>query len=293
MIVSDYAALQRHIAQGLQDQYGADSLREARYILSFVTGWDAAALIARMRDGVAADHLTQSQAILKRRQAGEPLSRITGQREFYGLPFFLNADTLDPRADSETLITAALAWRHTYGASPIRILDIGTGTGCLLLTLLHAWPDAIGIGVDRSYGAATQAQANAKNLGLADRCLIVNGDWVSAIALDSSFDLVISNPPYIPRSVVPTLDNNVREYDPILALDGGEDGLDPYKHLVYLLPNLLTPHGAGLFEVGIDQAMDVAAMAVNSGATQVSTHADSGGIQRVVDIRYGDKSEKG
>lgn len=286
------ADLQRTLADFLYDQYGVDAVREARYILTAATGWDAATLIAAMRDPVTSQHMERVQAILARRLAGEPLSRITGVREFYGLDFALNADTLDPRADSETLIDAALAWRKAYGGTPPRILDLGTGSGCLLLTLLHLWPDAMGVGIDRALGAARQARDNAIRLGLADRCLIINGDWMAAVVPGPHFDLVIANPPYIPRQTIATLDKNVHDYDPLLALDGGEDGLDPYKILVYALPSLLTQGGAGLFEVGIGQAADVAAMGIKSGATRVSIHPDSGGIERVVDIRYGDKSKK-
>lgn len=288
-MTTDYKALHQIVTDGLRATCEDNAAREARYVIQYATGWDAAALIARGRDVASADHIQKATAMMLRRQTGEPLSRISGVREFYGLEFALNADTLDPRADSEALIDAALAWLSARGDGPVHILDVGTGTGCLLLTLLHLWPDATGIGIDRSYQAAAQAAQNADSLGLTDRCLLLQGDWVSAIAPNARFDLILSNPPYIPRAVIPTLDVAVRVHDPILALDGGDDGLNPYRILVYAAPKLLTRTGAVLFEVGIDQAEDVAQMAVESGATQVITHPDSGGIQRVVDIRYGDK----
>ncbi|MES2729418.1 MAG: peptide chain release factor N(5)-glutamine methyltransferase [Pseudomonadota bacterium] len=291
--MTNYRALQQDLAGVLRATCGEDAVREARYLVQYVTGWDAAKLIACGGDTVSQAHRDAVQSVRVRRQAGEPLSRIRGTREFYGLDFALNADTLDPRADSETLIDAAFDWYRQRGSDTApRILDLGTGTGCLLLTLLYHWRKATGIGIDRSYNAALQALTNAACLNVQDRSLFVAGDWLGAIGPKSRFDLVIANPPYIPRKDVAGLENAVKNYDPVLALDGGEDGLDPYKTLVYALPTLLTPGGAGLFEVGINQADDVAAMGVQSGATHIRTHADSGGIQRVVDIRYGDKYKK-
>lgn len=227
------------------------------------------------------------KAVVVRRIAGEPLSRIFGHREFWGLNFILSTATLDPRPDSETLIEAALEWRKTYLSKSIRILDLGTGTGCLLLTLLHEWKDASGIGVDRSLQACQTARLNAHALGLSDRCSFINGSWLDSIR--GHFDLILSNPPYIPSQVVPNLSPEVRNHDPILALDGGQDGLTPYKILFPALKNHLETDGRAFFEIGVGQLPDIERLARDSHATLSRAYPDLGGIPRVVEISIGDK----
>lgn len=186
--------------------------------------------------------------LLDRRLAFEPLSKIRQHREFWGLPFKVTQDTLDPRPDSEVLVKAVLEL-HKDRLKPLHILDLGTGTGCLLLSLLHEYPNAIGIGVDISEAACLIAQANAKNLGLQNRAHFVIGNWGDA--LQENFDIIISNPPYI--SINESLPVEVKSYDPALALFGGEDGFDAYRILSQNLQNLASPQTKMLLEIGKGQ----------------------------------------
>lgn len=192
-------------------------------------------------------------AMVNRRLDREPVSRILGMREFRGLPFALGPDVLDPRPDTETLVEAALECIGQDGANnACSILDLGTGTGCILISLLHALPGARGIGVDISPGALAVARSNAKTLGVERRAQFLCSDWDKEV--DGTFDLVVSNPPYIPTSEIKQLEPEVSLFDPGQALDGGEDGLAAYRKLVPRIRRLLSPDGWVLFEVGAGQA---------------------------------------
>lgn len=220
--------------------------------------------------------------LLARVVAHEPLSRILGIREFWGLPFALSADTLDPRPESETVVAAVLDRLpdrdHAY-----RLLDLGTGTGCLLLALLSELPHATGIGVDIAPGAARTARYNAVQLGLAGRAQFLAGHWAAAIA--GRFDAVVANPPYIPTSDIAGLAAEVREYDPRRALDGGPDGLASYREIVSALPRLLRPGGRFATEVGAGLADIVAAILTAQGLRLDSIVPDLAGIPRCVVAR--------
>jgi len=246
-----------------------DPAREARILLTYATGLSLAGLLAgpeRMVDPVA------YQALLDRRAAHEPVALILGVAEFWSLPFAVSRDTLLPRPDSETVVQAAL----DACPAPTRVLDLGTGTGCLLLSVLHECPAAWGVGVDLSADAAALAQGNAATLGLAGRSAFMVGDW--AAALSGQFDLVLANPPYIRRGDLPGLAPDVRYYEPARALDGGVDGLDAYRTIAAALPDLLAPGGVAVLEVGYDQADAVAALM--AGRTRFAT--DLAGIRRAV-----------
>ena len=216
--------------------------------------------------------------MLARRAAREPLAYVVGWQEFWSLRFAVSPATLIPRADSETLIEAALAARP---AGVRRILDLGTGTGCLLLAALSEYPEAFGVGVDRCPGAAALAARNAAALGLADRAAILCGHW--ADALDARFDLVLSNPPYVARAEIATLMPEVARFEPATALDGGADGLDAYRRILADLPRLLQPGGAAILELGAGQRAAVAALAAPLGT--VSWRRDLGGIERAMLIQ--------
>ncbi|MAL78429.1 MAG: protein-(glutamine-N5) methyltransferase, release factor-specific [Sneathiella sp.] len=219
------------------------------------------------------------EAMIRRRAAREPISHITGHREFWSLDFLVSADVLDPRADSETLIEAAL--EHVKnGYAPHLILDLGTGSGCLLLALLHELPEATGVGVDVSEAALLLAQKNAVRLGLAERARFIKSSWGEKVT--ESFDLVISNPPYIPASHIATLQPEVREYDPRLALVGGDDGLDCYRAILADIGRLLRPDGLLLFEVGAGQAPEVGRLMGQSGLCNVRFYRDLAGIERCI-----------
>ncbi len=217
---------------------------------------------------------------LDRYKDGEPLSRIYGEREFWGLDFEISPATLDPRADTETLIEKALQRLKTN--PPRTILDLGTGSGCILLSLLHEFPNATGTGVDLSLEACQTAKKNAKSLGLESRATFICGSW--AEALNTKFDLVVSNPPYIDPEAILKLDENVQKHDPILALDGGKNGLDPYKIIFSQLSGVLKPGGFAFFEIGFDQEESVMRLGKESRFSNIRSYADSAGLPRVVEI---------
>ena len=199
---------------------------------------------------------------LARREKREPLAYILGRKEFWGLEFAVSPATLIPRPDSETLIEAALAG-FADRRQVKRILDLGTGTGCLLLAALSEFADAFGVGVDLSPDAAALAARNARHLGLADRSAFVAGNW--SASLQEKFDLVLSNPPYIVDTDLPGLMPEVGQFEPMRALDGGADGLDAYRAIIAALPALLSDSGIAVLELGAGQAKSVAAMAVAAG----------------------------
>lgn len=216
---------------------------------------------------------TLFEALLQRRLNHEPISKIRGYREFWGLQFRVTKDTLDPRPDSETLIEAVLA-AYPDKTQHLRILDFGTGTGCLLLSLLHEYPKASGIGVDRSETASYVAQENAIQLNLKDRCSFIVGNWGDA--LESSFDIVISNPPYISRNE--PLPPEVAVYDPEMALFAGDDGLDCYQALAHQIPKLVTPDSKIFLEMGVGQFQAISA--IFSFVTPIQIALDLSGKER-------------
>lgn len=193
-------------------------------------------------------------ALIDRRAAREPVSHLLGRREFWSLDFSVSRDVLDPRPDSETLIEAVLDLVPDRTA-PRRILDLGTGSGCLLLTLLHELPQATGLGIDVSPAALMMAGANAAALNLSDRVQLSVGDWGREV--DERFDIIVSNPPYICRADIAGLMPEVALYEPLLALDGGSDGLDAYRALAVDLPRLIRPDGLVALEIGAVQAAAV------------------------------------
>jgi release factor glutamine methyltransferase len=217
-------------------------------------------------------------SLIARRAAHEPVAYLLGRREFWSLDFAVSPATLIPRPDSETLIQAALD--HLSGR-PARLLDLGTGSGCLLLSVLYARPKAWGIGIDRIAAATALARQNAASLGLGSRALFVTADW--HYALGAKFDLILANPPYIPHGDIATLEPDVRDYEPLSALDGGADGLDAYRVIIGALPGLLRRNGKAVLEIGIGQLQPVTGIATSLGLT-VTSRRDLAGIPRAVII---------
>ncbi|AMJ63166.1 peptide chain release factor N(5)-glutamine methyltransferase [Bosea sp. PAMC 26642] len=215
-----------------------------------------------------------------RRLAGEPVWRIVGEREFWGLPFKLSPETLEPRPDSETIVEAALEALDPRRDEPLAILDLGTGTGCLLIALLSEYGGARGIGIDMSGQACATARGNAERNGVAARASFRKGNWTEG--LDEAFDLVVSNPPYIPAGDIAGLSREVREHDPRLALDGGQDGLDAYRALARGLPGVLSPRGIVVLEIGAGQADDVIAIMNLAGFVHQGGRHDLGGHLRAL-----------
>ncbi len=250
---------------------------DARLLITHVLGCERVDLMIQKDRLLTRQEIDTINALIARRAAREPVARILGLREFWGLPFGLNEATLEPRPDSETLIETAL---KRVASPPARVLDLGTGTGCLLLALLHEWPQATGLGIDIAPRAVEQAQQNATRLGLSDRAAFRQGNWCET--LTEHFDVIISNPPYIPHGDLTSLQPEVRGHDPMAALDGGADGLAPYRHLIPLLPSLLSRGGQVLFEVGISQATSVETLLKTHGFQAVEAVHDLGGVLRVV-----------
>ena len=212
--------------------------------------------------------------------AGVPVSRLIGSREFYGLDFKINSQVLDPRADSESLVDAVLA-RHK-NQTP-NVLDLGTGSGCLLLSVLANLPGASGVGVDLSPGALRTARLNAHRLGLRDRVGFRHSRWFQSLHQgDGLFDVIVSNPPYIPSAVIGGLEVNVRDHDPILALDGGPDGLRDYRHISRHASAYLRDGGWLYFEIGHDQAMAVEGLLKQTGFDCIRVTPDLAGRDRLV-----------
>jgi release factor glutamine methyltransferase len=254
---------------------GIDEARlEARLLLAHALGVDRNVLIDR--DQAIDD--AQFQALLARRLAHEPLALITGRQGFWTLDVSVSPATLIPRADSETLITASIAAGARH--APRRILDLGTGTGCLLLAALVAFPEAFGVGIDLSPDAAQLARRNARDNGLGTRAGFLAGDWAASIR--GEFDLILSNPPYIPHADIAGLMPEVARYEPARALDGGADGLVAYRAILAALPDLLAPDGHAILELGIGQADDVTSLAERFGLRKAALCHDLGGIARAL-----------
>jgi release factor glutamine methyltransferase len=256
--------------------------RQARRLLAAALGLSAADVFAHPETALGTSEEARIAAMLRRMIAHEPLSRIVGKREFWGLEFRLSADTLDPRPESESVIEAVLS-RQPDHARSYRFLDLGTGTGCLLLALLSEFPQAVGVGIDIAPGAAATARDNARRLGLGKRAYFTVGDWARAIA--GRFDAVIANPPYIPTPALPELMPEVRDYDPKRALDGGADGLKAYRAIAADLPRLLLPDGLFAAEIGAGQAKAVVAILEQNGVGIDGFAADLGGVIRCVVAR--------
>jgi release factor glutamine methyltransferase len=249
--------------------------RDARLLLAHLLGLSPRALPPEN----AAVEEAELRAALTRRAGREPLAFITGIQGFWTLELEVSPTTLIPRADSETLIEAALAVFPERGAVA-RVLDLGTGTGCLLLAALSEFPAAFGVGVDRVPAAAILASRNAARLGLGGRAAFLAGHWAAALA--GRFELVLCNPPYVETAAIGGLMREVAGHEPLSALDGGADGLRAFAALIPTLATLLSPGGVAILELGAGQAPAAAALARAAGFGGLSTRADLGGVERAL-----------
>jgi release factor glutamine methyltransferase len=273
MILSNFLA---HSIEKLRKSGIENPQLDARLLICHGLSINRAQLISQSQRLLIDAEVSSLNTLLNRRHAHESVARIIGKREFWGLDFELNSATLEPRPDSETLIEAILK----SDAPKDRLLDLGTGTGCLLLSLLHELPFATGLGIDISSSAVEQATRNAITLSLSERAMFQTGDWLAN--LTTTFDIILSNPPYIPASDIPNLMPEVRVFDPMPALDGGCDGLTPYRFLIPQLANFLNPRGLVAFEIGINQAASVSNLLDACGFLSITSHKDLGGIDRVI-----------
>jgi release factor glutamine methyltransferase len=256
---------------------------DARILVGAVLGLDLTGVIAASARLLTSDETARLEDFTRRRLDGEPVARILGTKEFWGLPLQLSAATLVPRPDTETVVELALQMLRAVALPDrcLRIADIGTGSGAILLALLSELPDAHGIGTDISAAALQTAHSNALDLGLAQRASFIACDY--AVALSGRFDLIVSNPPYVRSADIAGLATEVRDHDPHRALDGGSDGLDAYRALIPQAAPLLAPGGILAVEVGHGQSADVERLMVAEGLTlERPPKADLAGIQRAV-----------
>jgi release factor glutamine methyltransferase len=256
---------------------------DARLLVGAALGLDLTGMIAAAHRRLTSDESDRLEAFARRRLAGEPVARILGIKEFWGLPLQLSTATLVPRPDTETVVERALELLRADGAAnrPLRIADLGTGSGAILLALLSELPAAHGFGTDISTEALETARSNAARLGLADRATFIACDYASG--LTGPFDLIVSNPPYVRSADIEGLSCDVREHDPAAALDGGADGLDAYRALIPQAAGLLASGAALVVEAGEGQSGQIEALMTAAGLTAAGApKADLAGIPRAV-----------
>jgi len=278
----------RNTTQALQAAGIDGASRDARALVAAASRRPALDLIAYPDADLNDAAAVRLEAMVQRRMRCEPVSRIIGEREFYGRTFQVNRATLDPRPDTETLVDAALeiSAQEGFRDQPIRILDIGTGSGCVIVTLLAEFPSASGVATDISPAALAIAAVNADRLGVADRLELRQADALEGI--DDRYSLIVCNPPYIPSADIASLARDVRDYDPVSALDGGSDGMQIFQRIAPRLQSVIgsgeTP-GWAIFEVGAYQASSVADILAANGLPACRTWKDLGGHTRCVAVR--------
>ncbi|MFD2647494.1 N5-glutamine methyltransferase family protein [Devosia albogilva] len=314
-------ALWRQWRDVLAENGSPSAVIDAKRLTAHALGLGDLDLAVRERDVVDAGAAARVEALMQRRLTGESVARIIGEREFYGLAFALNPATLEPRPETELLVDMALTALPPGG----RLLDLGTGTGCIPIAVLANRPDATAVAVDLSEEALDAARANAERHGVAERIAFLQGSWfeplahpppnlprkgggaASSVSGDpaqgteahlppcgggregggrGAFHLIVSNPPYIASAVVPTLSPEVRAFDPALALDGGPDGLAPYRIIAAEAPLHLAFGGGLLVEIGYDQGDAVAAILARQGWRDIAVHKDLAGLDRVVSAHH-------
>ena len=249
--------------------------QDARRLYRWAAGLDGPRLTAALSEPAGADEIACFDRAIAERAGRAPVSQITGERLFWGRSFEVTPEVLDPRPETETLIAAALE-----GPAARRVLDLGTGSGCILLTLLAEWPEATGLGTDISPGALAVAGRNAARLGVADRARLARADWLDGI--EGPFDLVVSNPPYLAERERAGLAPEVRDHEPWLALGAGEDGIDAYRRIAAGVRRVLAPRARLLLEIGPGQAAPVRELLAVAGLASAGCHADMDGRTRVL-----------
>jgi len=260
----------------------ADPALDARLLVEHFSGTTRAQAITEPAQTVPAEAIAAIDAALRRRVAGEPVHRILGFREFYGLRLWLSPETLEPRPDTETLVEAILpfAMATAEQQGECRILDLGTGTGAIALALVSAVPGAVATGVDIATGALATAMRNARDLGLADRFQTLESDWFAKVS--GRYHVIAANPPYIPSRDIGNLQDEVRDFDPHLALDGGADGLGPYRIIAAEAAGFLEAEGRIVVEIGHTQQGEVTDIFTAAGYRLAGAFRDLGGNDRVL-----------
>ncbi len=264
---------------------------DARILACRASGLGRTQLITQSRSVLDPEAAATLRELVARRCNGEPIARILGQREFWGMDFLLTPAALVPRPDSETLVQAALSVIEAGPGrkAPLRIADLGTGSGCLLVALLAELPAAFGVGIDISWEAVRTARENAARNGVGERSAFIAGSWAAAVT--GRFDVIVTNPPYIASSELAELDVEVSEYEPRIALDGGSDGLGAYRALLPSAVQSLASDGVFLAEVGAGQAAAVTRLIVGAGLASEQAWRDLSGIDRAVSARKQKRSD--
>jgi release factor glutamine methyltransferase len=252
---------------------------EARILLTHSLNISDAIIIGYPETLVDSEYVDILKSKIKRRKSGEPISYIVGSREFWSLDFKVTPDTLIPRQESELLIDLALQ-NISDRRLPLSILDLGTGSGCLLLSLLSELPFATGIGIDISQPALDVAIDNAKTLNLSSRVSFQNRDWFEG--MEGQFDLILSNPPYIKISQISDLETQIKDFEPVLALNGGDDGLEHYRRIGQGCAKKIATSGFLLLEIGANQAGDVSDILLKSGLSKVKIYKDFSNLERCI-----------
>ena len=272
----------RPLLRAVRDALDTDSKLDARWLVGLAGGLDQP-VMSHQNITLTPDQEVRLERLVKQRNEGLPISRMRGKREFWSLDFYLNDATLDPRPDSETLVDAALAYARTALSDipAIKVLDLGCGSGCLLLALLSELKEATGQGIDIAPKAVAQARANAASLGLASRAEITTGCWAEGIS--QPFHLIVSNPPYICEADN-SLSDEVRLHDPALALYAGADGLAAYRVLLPQLGAILADNGQAFLEVGYGQIERVSDIAEQAGLIVKQTYRDLAGVERCLAV---------
>lgn len=267
---------------------GVDSANlDARLLLARVLGVGREYLTMHSESTLSDIELSAYETMIERRAAREPMAQILGEREFWSMNFRVTADTLTPRPDSETLIEAILEYVPRRDAR-LMVADFGTGTGCLLLSLLSEFPNAHGLGVDISEAALDVAQKNAQSLGLSERAHFYHANWGEGVM--GRYDVIVSNPPYIAEADMAALAPEVAEFEPRSALVGGEDGLVAYRDLMPHIKRLLAPHGLAALEFGKGQHEQVLAIALEHGLRALEFQSDLAGIIRCVILAHAEEA---
>ncbi len=255
---------------------------DARLLVEWVTGATRLDLISPPEKLIDEERVAALRSALERRAAGEPVHRIIGRREFFGLPFRLSAATLEPRPDTEVLVELVIPALEALAGqnSTLELLDMGTGTGAIVISLLHRFEHAHGIGLDMADGALAMARINAVANGVGDRFAALKSDWFQYVS--GRFHLIVSNPPYIPHEDIAGLSREVREHDPLAALDGGADGLNFYRALAQKAADHLYKSGMVAVEIGAGQFQDVEALFESAGFSLAGDASDLGGHRRAM-----------
>lgn len=261
----------------LADAIGEGAARDARILMAHILGIPSERLTIELPRAVTPVQVAQFEHLVHRRTRLEPISHIIGKRFFWNREFHVTKDVLDPRPETETLVELSLR-----GPAPLSILDLGTGCGCILLSLLDHWPDARGLGTDNSIEALNVANRNAQSLDLADRVTFQVSDWLSG--LSGRFDLIVSNPPYISAPEMNDLSTGVRDFEPHNALTSGGDGLGAYRTIAANLRDFLTPNGRAVFEFGHNQANAVSEIFARVGFRNTIVHRDLNTHERIITI---------